>query len=328
MPLVRSNDAPDSADPVRCASPPCFKPSSMLFFPAQPGFSSDESRPRSLPRRANGAPGPYPAADIASSPRVASVLAPSVADARRLSRITRRSGAIFGLVPSTGAPPHDAHPGSPGGGFGGSPYGGGGSYGGDTRETQQYTDYQCVHTPILPCSRRFARENARRPEFQPARPRASIDHARDREPTEPDPPLSRPNRNMGNGWVQRTRRSTVERVIERVHTDVDEMGKDARRREGGRIYRRGGGGGGGGLVPHGGPGSNGWLNGSSPGRCTANSRTWCASHRRCSRGAVLHDELRIVSPARPRGQLAARHGSAGARDPAEVARRGGTRRRG
>ena len=95
------------------------------FFPAQPGFSSDESRPRSLPRRANGAPGPYPAADIASSPRVASVLAPSVADARRLSRITRRSGAIFGLVPSTGAPPHDAHPGSPGGGFGGSPYGGG-----------------------------------------------------------------------------------------------------------------------------------------------------------------------------------------------------------
>ena len=40
------------------------------FFPAQPGFSSDESRPRSLPRRANGAPGPYPAAGIASSPRV------------------------------------------------------------------------------------------------------------------------------------------------------------------------------------------------------------------------------------------------------------------
>ena len=38
MPLVRSNDAPDSADPVRCASPPCFKPSSMLFFPPNPGF--------------------------------------------------------------------------------------------------------------------------------------------------------------------------------------------------------------------------------------------------------------------------------------------------
>ena len=149
MPLVRSNDAPDSADPVRCASPPCFKPSTMLFFPPN-RVSSDESRPRSLPRRANGAPGPYPAADIASSPRVASVLAPSVADARRLSRITRRSGAIFGLVPSTGAPPHDAHPGSPGGGFGGSSYGGGGSYGGDTRETQQYTDYQCVRSPVLP----------------------------------------------------------------------------------------------------------------------------------------------------------------------------------
>jgi len=33
MPLVRSNDAPDSADPVRCASQPSFKPSSVLFFP-------------------------------------------------------------------------------------------------------------------------------------------------------------------------------------------------------------------------------------------------------------------------------------------------------
>ena len=317
MPLVRSNDAPDSADPVRCASPPCFKPSSMLFFPAQPGFSSDESRPRSLPRRANGAPGPYPAADIASSPRVASVLAPSVADARRLSRITRRSGAIFGLVPSTGAPPHDAHPGSPGGGFGGSSYGGGGSYGGDTRETQQYTDYQCVHTPIFPCSRRFTRENARRPEFQPARPRASIDHARDREPTEPDPPLSRPNRNMGNGWVQRTRRSTVERVIERVHTDVDEM-VPMRGGAGGHLH--GGGGGGGGLVPHGGPGSNGWLNGELARQVHSKFEDMVRQSpapTRAERSA--YDELvRSFPPPESRGQLALGDGSAGARDPAEM----------
>ena len=66
---------------------------------------------------------------------------------------------------------------------------------------------------------------------------------------------------MGNGWVQRTRRSTVERVIERVHTDVDEM-VPMRGGAGGHLHgARGGGGGGGGLVPHGGPGSNDWLNG-------------------------------------------------------------------
>ena len=327
MPLVRSNDAPDSADPVRCASPPRSN-RRQCFFSRPTGFSSDGSRPRSLPRRANGASGPYPAADIASSPRVASVLAPSVADARRLSRITRRSGAIFGLVPSTGAPPHDAHPGSPGGGFGGSPYGGGGSYGGDTRETQQYTDYQCVHTPILPSSRRFARENARRPEFQLARPRASTDRARDREPTEPDPPLSRPNRNMGNGWVQRTRRSTVERVIERVHTDVDEMVPMRGGAGGGHLH----GGGGGGLVPHGGRGSNGWLNGELARQVHSKFEDMVRQSpapTRAERSA--YDELvRSFPPPESRGRLALGDGSGIERDPQPgiVSPTGGTRRRG
>ena len=49
-------------------------------------------------------------------------------------------------------------------------------------------------------------------------------------------------------------------MIERVHTDVDEM-VPMRGGAGGHLRGGGGGGGGGGLVPHGGPGSNGWLNG-------------------------------------------------------------------
>ena len=66
-----------------------------------------------------------------------------------------------------------------------------------------------------------------------------------------------PHRNMGNGWVQRTRRSTVERVIERVHTDVNEM---VPVHHGGMNGGAGSGHLGGGAGNHG-AGSNGWLNG-------------------------------------------------------------------
>ena len=62
---------------------------------------------------------------------------------------------------------------------------------------------------------------------------------------------------MGNGWVQRTRRSTVERVIERVHTDVNEM---VPVHHGGMNGGAGSGHLGGGAGNHG-AGSNGWLNG-------------------------------------------------------------------
>ena len=130
-----------------------FKPTPrpLPFFPPN-RVSSDGSRPRGRSMDAVGALDPDPAADTASRLPLAPILAVSTADAPLSPRVTRRSGAIFGLVPSTGAPGPDAaaHPGSPGGGFGGSPYGPGGSYGGDTRETQQYTDYQCVHARISP----------------------------------------------------------------------------------------------------------------------------------------------------------------------------------
>jgi hypothetical protein len=126
MPLVRSNDAPDSADPVRCAILQTdARP--LPFFPPN-RVSSDGSRPRGRSMDAVGALDPDPAADTASRLPLAPILAVSTADAPLSPRVTRRSGAIFGLVPSTGAPGPDAaaHPGSPGGGFGGSPYGPGG----------------------------------------------------------------------------------------------------------------------------------------------------------------------------------------------------------
>jgi len=241
MPLVRSNDAPDSADPVRCtilqtdARP-------LPFFPPN-RVSSDGSRPRGRSMDAVGALDPDPAADTASRLPLAPILAVSTADAPLSPRVTRRSGAIFGLVPSTGAPPHDAHPGSPGGGFGGSPYGGGGSYGGDTRETQQYTDYQCVHARIPPTSPDASRRaRCASNQISPTRTLRTIAPPTIRVVISPPRLFTTPHRNMGNGWVQRTRRSTVERVIERVHTDVDEM-VPMRGGAGGHLHRGGGGGG-------------------------------------------------------------------------------------
>ena len=124
---------------------------------------------------------------------------------------------------------------------------------------------------------------------------------------------------MGNGWVQRTRRSTVERVIERVHTDVDEM-VPMRGGAGGHLHGGGGGGGGGGLVPHGGPGSNGWLNGELARQVHSKFEDMVRQSpapTRAERSA--YDELvRSFPPPESRGRLALGDGSAGARDPAEI----------
>lgn len=188
MPLVRSNDAPDSADPVRCAILQTdARP--LPFFPPN-RVSSDGSRPRGRSMDAVGAIDPDPAADTASRLPLAPILAVSTADAPLSPRVTRRSGAIFGLVPSTGAPGPDAAalPGSPGGGFGGSPYGPGGSYGGDTRETQQYTDYQCVHARIPPTSPDASRRARCASNQISTNPRAS----NDRPPDDPRRHLTTP----------------------------------------------------------------------------------------------------------------------------------------
>ena len=226
-----------------------------------------------------GALDPDPAADTASRLPLAPILDVSTADAPLSPRVTRRSGAIFGLVPSTGAPGPDAaaHPGSPGGGFGGSPYGPGGSYGGDTRETQQYTDYQCVHARIPPTSPDASRRaRCASNQISPTRALRTIAPPTIRVVISPPRLFTTPHRNMGNGWVQRTRRSTVERVIERVHTDVNEM---VPVHHGGMNGGAGSGHLGGGratTVPDPTDGSTA----NSPGRCTTSSRTWSANPRR------------------------------------------------
>ena len=118
---------------------------------------------------------------------------------------------------------------------------------------------------------------------------------------------------MGNGWVQRTRRSTVERVIERVHTDVDEMVPMRGGAGGGHLH----GGGGGGLVPHGGPGSNGWLNGELARQVHSKFEDMVRQSpapTRAERSA--YDELvRSFPPPESRGRLALGDGSGIERDP-------------
>ena len=118
---------------------------------------------------------------------------------------------------------------------------------------------------------------------------------------------------MGNGWVQRTRRSTVERVIERVHTDVDEMVPMRGGAGGGHLH----GGGAGGLVPHGGPGSNGWLNGELARQVHSKFEDMVRQSpapTRAERSA--YDELvRSFPPPESRGRLALGDGSGIERDP-------------
>ena len=220
MPLVRSNDAPDSADPVRCASQPSFKPSSC-FFPAQPGFLGRGERAFEASHGER----------TAHQARIRRWISPHHLGSPPSSRhrsLTRavfpvhhsqvrrhiRSGAVHRCTASRCAPwkPRRRVRGQP------------------VRRRglirRRYARDAAVHRlPVRPHSDPpfLPTRKCASPSIQPARSPASIDHARDREPTEPNPPRPRPNRNMGNGWVQRTRRSTVERVIERVHTDVDEM---------------------------------------------------------------------------------------------------------
>ena len=162
----------------------------MLFFPPN-RVSSDGSRPRGRSMDAVGALDPDPAADTASRLPLVPILDVSTADAPLSPRVTRRSGAIFGLVPSTGAPGPDAaaHPGSPGGGFGGSPYGPGGVL------RRRYARDAAVHRlPVRPradpshLSRRFETSEMRvKSNF--TNPRAS----NDRPPNDPRRHLTTPH---------------------------------------------------------------------------------------------------------------------------------------
>ena len=83
MPLVRSNDAPDSADPVRCAPPhdPSNRRSPIAFFPAQPGFLGRVAPSRPFDgRRRRARPGSRGGYSLAT---------PTRSHPRRFQRLTR-----------------------------------------------------------------------------------------------------------------------------------------------------------------------------------------------------------------------------------------------
>ena len=95
MPLVRSNDAPDSADPVRCAILQTdARP--LPFFPPN-RVSSDGSRPRGRSMDAVGALDPDPAADTASRLPLAPILAVSTALTRPFHPVSLAGPAPYSV---------------------------------------------------------------------------------------------------------------------------------------------------------------------------------------------------------------------------------------
>jgi hypothetical protein len=142
MPLVPSSP-PDEADPVRCATFPPSRRATTTISPSRVAAAGGAVRARSASRARVDPPAGHARGPTRAAARS---LTPPPLPSARAPASARRSGAIFGLVPSTSAGDHRASPRpSPGGGFGAYPSPGGHHPGMFANENgAEYTQYECV----------------------------------------------------------------------------------------------------------------------------------------------------------------------------------------